>query len=252
MQRGRAKGYFMVLASDKSLRQFADKLEKWAENLSYGTSPAKNLWVELNLSLYPRDMQDTVSWLAAFPAIEKKIPSQLEELSELVQEVDAWRNYGIYPEDMDEFRAHIDRLKQVTLNIILTLRKISGAAESQPSAIEAITAEKSSGPESQETDSAGFRPDGTTSKMPRKEALTAYKLHYETGLTLPQIARRMTAELQLDKPLRQWQISRWIKQVANWHKRMRIPVHSVPRRSPTTASLPVNIDAAAQTDHEKK
>ena len=242
----------MALASDKTIRQFADKLEKWAENLTYGTSPTKNLWVELNLSLYPQDMQDTVSWLADIPAIEKKIPRDLEELSELVQEVDAWRNYGIYPEDLEEFCARIDRLKQVTLNIIHILRKTSGAAEPQPPVTKAITVEKSNLPETQETGPAVIKPDGVTSKMPRKEALTAYKLYFDAGLTLPQIARRMTAELKLDKPLRQRQVARWIKQVVQWHIRTRIPIQSVPRRSPTTAAHPVKTNAAAQIDHKKK
>ena len=242
----------MALDSDKTIRQFADKLEKWTENLSYDTSPAKNLWVELSLSLYPRDMQDTVSWLAAIPAIEKKIPSQLEELSQLVQEVDAWRNHGIYPEDMDEFCARVDRLKQVTLNIILTLRKTSAAAGNQPPATEAIAVEKSDLPQTRETGPAVIKQNVTTSKIPQKEALTAYKLYFDAGLTLPQIARRMTAEMKLDKPLRRREVARWIKQVVQWHIRTHIPIQSVPRRAPTTASLPVNIDAAAQTDHKKK
>ena len=246
----------MVLSSDniKTIRQFADKLEKWSENLTYSISSTKNLWVELNLSLYPRDMEDTVSWLAGIPGIEKKIPGDIEELSGLVQEVDAWRNYGIDPEDLDEFCARIDRLKQVTLNIILTLQKTSGAAETQPPVTEAIAVEKSDAPETQETDAAGIMPDGVTSKMPPKEALTAYKLYFDTGLTLPQIAKRMTAELKLDKALRQWEVSRWVKQVINWHIRMRIriPIQSVPRRSPTTAARPDKTDTAAQIDHKKK
>jgi len=242
----------MALASDETLKQFADKLEKWAENLSYSTSPAKNLWVELNLSLYPRDMQDTVSWLAGMPGVEKKISRQLEELSGLVQEVDAWRNHGIFPEDLDEFCSRVDRLKQVTLNIILTLRKTSAASEPQPPVTEAIAVEKSDTPETRETNPAGIMPDGVTTKMPPKEALTAYKLYFDAGLTLPQIARRMTAEMKLDKSLRQRQVARWIKQVVQWHIRTRIPIQSVPRRASTTASLPVNIDAAAPTDHKKK
>jgi len=243
----------MALSLDniKAIGQFTDKLEKWAENLSYDTSPTKNLWVELNLSLYPRDMQDTVSWLAGIPGIEKKITGQLEELSKLVQEVDAWRNHGIYPEDLDEFCARVDRLKQVTLNIILTLQKTSGAAETQPPVSEAIAVEKSDIPQTQETNPAVIKPDVATSKMPRKEALTAYKLYFDAGLTLPQITRRMTAELKLDKPLRQREVARWIKQVVNWYIRTRIPVQSVPRRPSMTAVRPVKIDTEAQTESKK-
>jgi len=242
----------MALASDKTIRQFADKLEKWAENLSYGTSSTINLWVELNLSLYPRDMQDTVSWLADIPAIEKKITRELGALSKLVQEVDAWRNHGIYPEDLDEFCARIDRLKQVTLNIIDILRKTSEASETQPPAPEAIAVEKSDLAQTQVTGPAVINPDGVTSKTPQKEALTAYNLYFDTGLTLPQIARRMTAEMKLDKPLRQREIARWIKQVVQWHIRTRIPIQSVPRRAPGTETLSVKTDAAAQIDHKNK
>lgn len=242
----------MALASYETLQQFADKLEKWAENLSYGTSPAKNLWVELNLSLYPRDMQDTVSWLTAIPGVEKKITRQLEELSKLVQEVDAWRNHGIYPEDLNEFCSRVDRLKQVTLNIIFTLRKTSAAEGNQPSETEAITVEKSDLSESQVSVPTGIKPDRVTSKMPQKEALTAYKLYFDAGLTLPQIARRITAEMKLDKPLRQRQVARWIKQVVQWHIRTRIPIQSVPRRVPRTSKLSVKTDDAAQIDCKNK
>jgi len=242
----------MALASDETLKQFTDKLEKWAENLSYGTSPAKNLWVELNLSLYPRDMQDTISWLAAIPAIEKKIPRQLEELSGLVQEVDAWRNHGIYPEDLNEFCSRVDRLKQVTLNIIFTLRKTSAAEGNQPSETEAIAVEKSDLSESQVSVPPGIKPDRVTSKMPQKEALKAYKLYFDAGLTLPQIARRMTAEMKLDRPLRQRQVARWIKQVVQWHIRTRIPIQSIPRRTPGKATLSVKTDVAAQIDCKNK
>jgi hypothetical protein len=242
----------MALASDKTLKQFAGKLDEWSENLSYSTSTAKNLWLELNLSLYPRDMQDTISWLAAIPGIEKKITSQLEELSKLVQEVDAWRNHGIYPEDLEEFRTRIDRLEQVTLNIIHILRNTSEASEIQPPASEAIAVEKSDLPQTQETGPAVIKPDVANSKMPRKEALTAYKLYFDAGLTLPQIARRMTAELKLDKLIRQNQVARWIKQVVQWHIRMRIPIQSVPPRSPTTAAHAIKTNSTAQIDHKNK
>jgi len=241
----------MALASNKTIRQFADKLEKWAENLTYSTSSTKNLWVELNLSLYPRDMQDTVSWMADIPAIEKKITGQLEELFKLVQEVDAWRNHGIYPEDLEEFCARVDQLKQVNLNIIHILRKTSAAAGNKPPATEVTAIKKSDLPQTQESDPAGIKPDSVTSKMPRKEALTAYKLHYETGLTLPQIARRMTAELKLDKALRQWQISRWIKQVENQHIHKQIPVRSIAPRTSGTTARSAKTDAATQTESKK-
>ncbi|MGB2865741.1 MAG: hypothetical protein WBC05_20585 [Sedimentisphaerales bacterium] len=228
----------MALSSDdiKTIRQFADKLEKWAENLSYSTSPAENLWVELTLSLYPQDVQGIASWLTNIPATGQKIRKELEELSKLVQEVDAWRNQGVYIEDLGEFCARINRLMKITRNIISTLRKISGSGESEPLETKAITVEKSNATETPETNPASMVLDGLPAKPPQEEALLAYKLYYEMGLTIQQVAKRMTAELKLDKALRQWQISRWIKQVENQHISTRIPVRSVaPRTSGTTA-----------------
>lgn len=228
----------MALSSDniKTVRQFADKLEKWAENLSYSTSPAGNLWVELTISLYPQDVHSFASWLANIPTTGQKARKELEELSKLVQKVDAWRNQGVYIEDLGEFCARINRLIKVTRNIISILRKISGSGESEPPETKATTAEKSNTPETPETNPASMVPDNTSAMTPSQEALMAYKLHYEMGLTIQQVAKRMTAELKLDKALRQWQISRWIKQAESQHKRSRILISSVaPGASGTTA-----------------
>jgi hypothetical protein len=52
------------------------------------------------------------------------------------------------------------------------------------------------------------------------------------GLSVQQVAKRMTAELKLDKALRPWQISRWIKQVESRHKRTRIPIRSIYLKNP--------------------
>lgn len=228
----------MALSSDniKTVRQFADKLEKWAENLSYSTSPAGNLWVELTLLLYPQDVHSIASWLAGISMTGQKARNELEELSQLVQKVDAWRNQGVYIEDLGEFCARINRLIKVTRNIISILRKISGSGESEPPETKATTAEKSNALQTPQTNPASMVPDCVPSRSPSQEALMAYKLHYEMGLTIQQVAKRMTAELKLDKALRQWQISRWIKQVENQHISTRIPVRSVaPRTSGTTA-----------------
>jgi len=56
-------------------------------------------------------------------------------------------------------------------------------------------------------------------------------LHYEMGLTQLQVAKRMSGELKLDKPARQWEVSRWIKQVENWRIRRGLPVASVSEES---------------------
>ena len=219
----------MALSSDnvKTIRLIADKLEKWAENLSYSVSPTGNLWVELTLSLYPQNLQGLASWLANIPTSGQRTGQSLEELSKLVQEVDAWRNQGVYPEDLGDFCVRINRLMKVTRNIISTLRKISGSDEPEQPEVKGETMEKSNAPE---------KPERIAAKLLSQEALMAYKLHYETGLTIQQIAKRMTAELKLDKTLRTWQISRWIKQVENQHIRARIPIRSVaPDASGTTA-----------------
>ena len=228
----------MALSSDniKTVRQFADKLEKWAENLSYSTSPAGNLWVELTISLYPQDVHSFASRLAGIPTTGQKARKELEELSKLVQKVDAWRNQGIYIEDLGEFCARINRLIKVSRNIISILRTISGPGESEPPETKAITAEKSNTPETPQTNPASIEPACVPDKAPSQKALMAYKLHYEMGLTIQQVAKRMTAELKLDKTLRQWQISRWIKQAESQHKRSRILISSVaPGVSGTTA-----------------
>ncbi len=228
----------MALSSDniKTVRQFADKLEKWAENLSYSTSPPGNLWLQLTLSLRPQNVQGIASWLANIPTTDQKADKGLEELSKLVQKVDAWRNQGVNIEDLGEFCARINRLMKVTRNIISTLRKISGPGESGPPETKAVPTEKSNALQTPETNPASMAPDCASATAPSQKALMAYKLHYEMGLTIQQIAKRMTVELKLDKTLRPWQISRWIKQMESQHKRSRIPIRSVaPRTSGTTA-----------------
>jgi hypothetical protein len=72
--------------------------------------------------------------------------------------------------------------------------------------------------------------EGVPAKTPRKEALMAYNLHYTMGLTQSQVVKRMTTELKLGKPVRQWEVSRWIKQVENWHIRAGLPIDSVPEK----------------------
>ena len=55
----------------------------------------------------------------------------------------------------------------------------------------------------------------------------AYMLHYEMRLAQPQVAKRITVELKLDKPVRQWEVSRWIKRIRNWRIRRGLSVDSV-------------------------
>ncbi len=219
----------MALSLDniKTVRQFADKLEKWAENLSYSASTAENLWVELTLSLYPQDVHDIASWLANIPTTRHKARRKFEELSQLVQEVDAWRNQGIYPEDLGEFCARINRLIKVTMNIISALRNISGPEESEPPEDKAATVENLEVLQTPQTNPSSPVPDYTSAWPPSQEAMMAYRLHHDMGLTIQQVAKRMTAELKLDKTLRQWQISRWIKQVENQQIQAHIPIRSV-------------------------
>jgi len=238
----------MELTSDniKTIRKFADKLDKWSENLSYSTSPAGNLWVELTLSLYPQDVQEIASWLADIPVTGQKAGKELEELSQLVQEVDTWRNQGVYPEDLGDFCVRINRLMKVTLNIISILRKISGSGESESCSECCIPSSQDAERRTQDQD-CHHAPD----KQLSTEALMAYKLHYEMGLTIRQVAKRMTAELKLDKALRAWQISRWIKQAESRHIRAHIPVRSVAPKTSGTPARSAKIDAAAQTDATK-
>ena len=219
----------MALSSDniKTIKEYADKLEKWSENLSYDIRSARNLWVELTLSLRPQSVQGFASWLASIPTTGQKASKELEELSRLVQEVDTWRYQGVYPEDLGDFCVRINRLMKVTRNIISTLRKISGSGEPEISETKAKTIEQSNAQE---------KPEHASTIAPSQEALMAYKLHYDMGLPIQQVAKRMTTELKLDKTLRPWQISRWIKQVENQHIRARIPIRSVaPGASGTTA-----------------
>ena len=189
----------MALSSDniKTARQIADKLEEWTENLSYSASPSENLWVNLTLLLYPQDVHSIASWVAGIPTSGRKAAKELEEMSQLVQEVDAWRNQGIYPEDLGDFCVRINRLIKITMNIISTLRKISGSGESEPAETEAVTVEKSNALETPETIPASMVADCASAMQPSQEAMLAYKLHYETELTIQQIAKRMTAELKL-------------------------------------------------------
>ena len=243
----------MALTSDnvKIIRLIADKLEKWAENLSYDPSPAINLWSELTLSLYPQDVQGLASWLANIPKTGQKAGKALEELSELVQKVDAWRNHGVYPDDLGDFCACINRLMKVTRNIISLLRDMSGSGESGPSDTKAATVEKPETFKIQEIKPAISHPPRISFESLPTEALTAYKLHYETGLSIQQVAKQMTKQLKLDKSLRPFQISRWIKQVENQRKRVQIPIRSIAPRASGTAKRTIENDAAAQADSEK-
>ena len=243
----------MALSSDniKTVRHFADKLEKWAGNLSYSTSPTENLWVELTLSIYPQDVHGMASWLAGIPTTGKKAAKELEELSQLVQKVDAWRNQGVYIEDSGEFCARINRLIKVTMNIISTLRNIFGPEESEPPEDNVVTAEKSEVPQMPQTIPASITADCPSATATSQEAIMAYKLHCEMGLPIQQVAKRMTAELKLDKALRPWQISRWIKQVENRDIHVRIPIRSVAPGTSGTPARSARIDAAAQTDPKK-
>lgn len=225
----------MALSSDniKTIGQYADKLEKWAENLSYSVRPPGNLWMNLTLSLRPQSLQGFASWLADIPTTGQKAGKALNELSKLVQEVDAWRNHGVYAEDLGEFCARINRLMKVTRNIISILRNMSGLGEPELSETKSITVENSN---------AHDKPERTSTIALSQEAQMAYKLHYEMGLTLQQVAKRMTVELKLDQTLRPWQISRWIKQAENQRKRSRIPIRSVAPGAPGTTTRPANTD----------
>jgi hypothetical protein len=226
----------MALSSDnvKTIRLIANKLEEWAENLSYDIRPARNLWVELTLSLYPQNVQGIASWLANIPTTGQKAGKALEELSELVQKVDAWRNHGVYPEDLGDFCACINRLMKVTRNIISLLRKISGLDEQEQSKTKDITEEKSKAAEKPEINLASTVADRASAMALSQEALMAYKLHREMGLTVQQVAKKMTNQLKLDKALRPFQISRWIKHVESQRKHMQIPVRSIaPKASGT-------------------
>ena len=228
----------MALSSDNinTAKQFADKLEKWAGNLSYSTSATVNLWLELTLSLYPQDIQSIASWLAGVPTTSQKTVKELEEFSQLVQKVDAWRNRGVYIEDLGEFCACINRLMKITMNIISTLRNISCPEEAELAEDKAAPAvEKSDALQTPQTIPASIEADCPSVMSPSQKALMAYKLHYEMGLTIHQVAKRMTAELKLEKALRQWQIARWIRQVEKQNISTQIPIRSIaPRPSGTT------------------
>jgi len=243
----------MASSSDnvKIIRQYADKLEKWEENLSYSTSPAENLWSELTLSLYPQDLHGIASWLANISPTGRKAGKELEELSKLVQEIDAWRNQGVYPEDLGDFYARINRLMEVTRNVVSILRTLSDSDESRPPEIKVATEEKPNISEVQETNAASIKSACTTGKSLPEEVLMAYKFRYEKGLNIQQIAKMMTAELKLDKVLRPWQISRWIKQAERLHKHARVPIRSIAPKISGTSERIARINTAAQNNAKK-
>jgi hypothetical protein len=243
----------MALSSDnvKTIRQYADKLEKWAENLSYGTSPVINLWSALTLSLYPQDVQGIAAWLSNISAEGQTIWPEIEELSKLVQEIDAWRNQGVYPEDLGEFCARIHQLMKVTGNIVSILRTLADTGEGKPSEIKIIAVEKSKVPETEQINPPSIKSVRPPDEQPSKEALMAYRLRYENRLNIQQIARKMTAELKLDKAIRPWQISRWIKQAERLHKPAQIPIHSIAPRKSGAAEQSAQINSVSQTGAKK-
>ncbi len=105
----------------ESIRQYAEKLEKWAESLSYSVCPPGDLWMNLALSLRPQNVLGFASWLADIPKTGQKAGKALIELSRLVQEIDVWRNQGVYPDELGDFCVRINRLMKVTRNIISML-----------------------------------------------------------------------------------------------------------------------------------
>ncbi|MHC4324334.1 MAG: hypothetical protein ACYSUX_08685 [Planctomycetota bacterium] len=218
----------------KTISQYADKLEKWSENLSYSVCPPGNLWMQLALTLRPQNVQGLASWLAYIPTTGQKAGKALEELSKLVQEVDAWRNHGVYAEDLGDFCVRINRLMKVTRNVISLLRNMSGSGEPEPPATKTIAAEESNTPE---------KPQRVSANPISEQALMAYKFHHEMGLTLQQVAKRMAAELKLDTIPRPWQISRWIKQAENRQK-PRIPIRSVSPGASGTPARTAGADAS--------
>ncbi len=233
----------MALSSDnvKTIRLIADKLEKWAENVTYDIRSVRNLWVELTLSLYPHNVHGIASWLANIPATGQQTGKEFEELSELVQKIDAWRNHGVYPEDLGDYCACINRLMKVTRDIISLLRDLSGSEESKPET-KAVTVEESNTTKTQEIKPAPTVTSIAANKSLPKEALMAYKLHYEMGMTIQQIAKRMTTELKLEQLLRPWQISRWIKQVESQSKHSRIPIRSITPEASDSVKHPTRTD----------
>jgi len=200
-----------MLTSDhvESIRQSADKLEGWAGNLSYGTCPGKNFLVELTLSFYPYDLDTTVSLLGSIPKKGRQVRRGFEELCMMIQKVDAWNSHGVYWEEMDDFIALINRLRKTALGIVSVLREIS--ADCPTPALEQPPAK----PEIRKANPVNPSRKGPTAKRPDEVAFMAYKLH-QMGLNELQVAKRMTGELKLDKPIRGWAVSRWIKQVENW------------------------------------
>ncbi len=202
-----------MLTSDhiESIRQSADKLEGWAGNLSYGTSPEKNFLVELTLSFYPYDLDTTVSLLSSIPQKGRQVRRDFEELCVMIQKVDAWNSCGVYREEMDDFIALINRLRNTALGIVSILREVS--ADRQTPVSQEPPAAK---PEIREAKPTNSPRKGPAAKRPDEVAFMAYKL-YGMGLNELQIAKRMTGELKSEKPIRGWAVSRWIKQVENWH-----------------------------------
>jgi len=223
----------MALTPDniEIIKQFADKLEEWTNNLSYSKSENKNFWVELILFFYPQNLRDTVLKLATIPDKGKKIQKDFEELSRMIHKVDIWYMQGVCQDEFDEFIELIEKVKKIALNIVFSLRKMSGEDRSDYTGIKKTVLEKSKSSELRETEFAGKEYEKVTAKIPQKEALMAYHLHYKMGLTQSQVAKRITSELKLDKPVRTWEISRWIKQVENWRIRRGFPVKSVLKKT---------------------
>ena len=201
-----------MLTSDhiESIKQSADKLEGWVGNLSYGTCPAKNFLVELTLSFYPYDLDTTVSLLGSIPKRGRQVRRDFEELCLMIQKVDAWNSHGVYKEEMDDFIALINRLRKTALGIVSVLREIS--ADQKTTASEQAPVK----PEIRKANPVNPSRKGPTARRPDEVAFMAYKL-YGMGLNELQVAKRMTSELKMDKPIRGWAVSRWIKQVENWH-----------------------------------
>jgi len=201
-----------MLTSDhiESIRQSADKLEGWVGNLTYGTCPGKNFLIELTLSFYPYDLDTTVSLLGSIPQKGRQVRRDFEELCMMIQKVDAWNSHGVYQEEMDDFIALINRLRKTALSIVSVLREIS--ADCQTPVPQMLTEIKSEIKESNPNNSSRR---GVIAKRPDEVAFLAYKLH-QMGLNELQVAKRMTSELKMDKPVRGWAVSRWIKQVENW------------------------------------
>ena len=94
----------------------------------------------------------------------------------------------------------------------------------------------------------GKKPGPKTTQPPSDDAIKCYRANFVTGMTQTKLSERMTKEL--NRPISQGQVSRWIKQVKEWIAAGNVlPGLPVSKRENPASFDPRTLELGARRDH---